>query len=196
MTTDSIMRSVRSLILLTCLASMSSLWGCASNWVSTGGPDSPTGGLSIELLMEGKAQQMVRLQLSGDGLLKYAGGRDVANNVYSWEGRVDRADGQAVAAAVRSGQWFVDPPSGDGNETHTWWIKAWDAQGRHANFTVYGDAKSVQTVYDILNKIASSRFSSYLDALPEPSLDRQLKRESAVENASPSGDPGSKDSNE
>ena len=186
MKTDGTVNARGWLLLLVCFVSATS-FGCASNWVSTGGPNSPTDGLSIQLLMEGQAQQMVRLQMSGDGLLKFAGGRDVANDVYSWEGRVDRADGQAVVSAVRSGKWFVDPPTGDGSESKTWWIKAWDAQGRHANFTVYGHAESVEKVYEILNSIASNRFKSYLEALPKPSLDRQLQRETAVENAAPAG---------
>ncbi|MDG2424161.1 MAG: hypothetical protein P8M22_09305 [Phycisphaerales bacterium] len=181
-------RIIKAIALVMCLGS---LGGCASNWVVTGGPDSPTDGISIELLMEGQAQQMVRIQLSGNGLLKYAGGRDVANNVYSWEGRVDRADGQAIAAAVQAGKWFVEPPTGDGSESQTWWIKAWNAKGGHASFTVYGHADSVEKVYGILNKITSSRFKSYMESLPKPSIDRQLQRDSAIEKASEADDDGS-----
>lgn len=164
--------------------------GCASPWVVTGGPNSPTDGLSIELLMEGQAQQMVRLRLNGDGLLMYAGGRDVAQNVYSWEGVIDRADGQAVAAAVREGHWFEDPPTGDGSESKTWWIKAWGRHGKHAKFTVYGHAASLEAVYDILNRIASARFNSFLKEFPKPSLDRQFQRKTAIENAVESEDDG------
>lgn len=164
--------------------------GCASQWVVTGGPNSPTEGLSIEMLMEGQAQQMVRFRLSGDGRLLYAGGRDVADNVYSWEGVIDQADGHAVVAAVREGSWFVDPPTGDGSESKTWWIKAWDAQSRHVNFTVYGHAKTVEAVYEILNRIATSRFKSHLEALPKPSLERQFQREDAIKKASEADDDG------
>ncbi|MEE2908498.1 MAG: hypothetical protein VX527_11790 [Planctomycetota bacterium] len=168
--------------------------GCASQWVVTGGPNSPTEGLSIELLMEGQAQQMVRFRLSGDGRLLYAGGRDVADNVYSWEGIVDQTDGHAAADAVHEGRWFVEPPTGDGSESQTWYIKAWDAQSRHANFTVYGHAKSVEAVYEILNRIASMRFKSYLDELPKPSLERQLQREDAIDKAGEANDDGNSES--
>ena len=52
--------------------------GCASKWVVSGGPDSPTDGLSMQMLMEGQAQQMVRYRFNGEGVLLFAGGVDVA----------------------------------------------------------------------------------------------------------------------
>ena len=113
------------------------LVGCTSEWVSTGGVNSPTDGVSIDMLMEGQANQLVRYRLSGDGRLWFAGGATAANDKFSWEGVINRADGYAVASAVGDGHWFSNPPSGDGSESVTWTIKAWKPAG-HASFMVYG----------------------------------------------------------
>lgn len=157
-----------------------SLVGCQSEWVSTDGPNSPTEGVSFNMLMEGKAQQLVRYRLSGDGRLWFAGGVAVANDEFTWEGSINRADGYAVASAVRDGRWFSKPPSGDGSESVTWTIKAWEPGG-HASFTVYGHDPSVQKVYDILKRVSSQRFDEYIRELPKPSLDRELERKEAAE---------------
>ena len=163
--------------------------GCASKWVVSGGPDSPTDGLSMQMLMEGQAQQMVRYRFNGDGVLLFAGGVDVANDRFSWEGMIPPKYGQAIADAVRRGKWFEKPPTGNGSESATWTIRAWNRAGQGIHFTVYGEDDSVREVYDILSRIAAARDDGFMKSLPKPSLDRQLKRDEAVETDVP-GSPG------
>lgn len=163
--------------------------GCASKWVVPGGPDSPTEGLSMQMLMEGQAQQMVRYRFNGNGVLLFAGGVDVANDRFSWEGMIPPKYGRAIAEAVRRGKWFEKPPTGNGSESATWTIRAWNREGQGIHFTVYGEDDSVQEVYDILSRIAAARVDGFMKNLPKPSLDRQLKREGAVESDS-TGSPG------
>ncbi|MCH2134496.1 MAG: hypothetical protein MK116_12180 [Phycisphaerales bacterium] len=173
---------------LVCSLFVLSLCGCASRWVTTGGPDSPTEGLSIDLLLEGTAQKVVRYQLNGKGQLWFSGGRSVSEGEPSWEGRVNSEKGRAVADAVAKGKWFVDPPTGDGSESQTWTVKAWDSGGRHASFMVYGRAESVDEIYAILNEVSKARFDGFLRELPKPSLDRQLQRDNAVQPAGTTGE--------
>ena len=183
------MKTNRSVVAL-CLVAVALLaQGCASKWVVSGGPDSPTDGLSMQLLMEGQAQQLVRYRFNGEGVLLFAGGQDVSNDRFSWEGVIPPKYGQAIAAAVRRGGWFTKAPTGNGNESATWTISAWDRSGRGIHFTVYGEDDSVREVYDILSRIAAARVDGFMKTLPKPSLDRQLLREEAVESDG-SGSPG------
>lgn len=161
------------------------LQGCASKWVVPGGPDSPTEGLSMQMLMEGQAQQLVRYRFNGNGVLLFAGGVDVANDTFSWEGMIPPEDGRAIAEAVRRGKWFEDPPTGNGSESATWTIHAWNRNGVGIHFTVYGEDSSVEEVYGILSRIASARVDGFIRTLPKPSLDRELKRKDAAESETP-----------
>jgi hypothetical protein len=151
--------------------------GCGSpSWATSGGANSPTDGLSIDLRMEGAAQKIVHYQLNGAGRLWFAGGRDVAIDRWTWEGDIDPARGQAIARAVAAGHWFTNPPSGDGGDSATWKIKATSPTGGSTKFTVSGQADSVDAVYAELEAAAASRFGKFLDTLPTASQDRQRRR--------------------
>ena len=99
----------------------------------------------------------------------------------TWRGQLDPTQGQALAAAIQEGNWFSSPPSGRGDESATWDITAWNAAGQRARFTVYGQAESVEKVYNILQQASSARFDDFLREMPKPSLDRQLDRQDATE---------------
>tara|TARA_B100001059_G_scaffold236532_1_gene287581 strand:- start:7625 stop:8194 length:570 start_codon:yes stop_codon:yes gene_type:complete len=178
------MKNNHSFMAMCLVAAAVVLQGCASKWVVPGGPDSPTDGISMQLLMEGQAQQLVRYRFNGEGVLLFAGGVDVPNDRFSWEGMILPKYGQSIAEAVRRGGWFKNPPTGDGSESATWTISAWNRAGTGIHFTVYGEDDSVREVYDILSRIAAARIDGFMKELPKPSLDRQLQREGAVDSDS------------
>ena len=136
------MKTNRSVVAL-CLVAVALLAQAAAQVGRLRRPDSPTDGLSMQLLMEGQAQQLVRYRFNGEGVLLFAGGQDVSNDRFSWEGVIPPKYGQAIAAAGAWG-WFTAAPTGNGNESATWTISAWDRSGRGIHFTVYGEDDSVR----------------------------------------------------
>ncbi len=185
------MRNDHGFIFVCLIATVLLLQGCMAKWAVPGGPDSPTEGLSMQMLMEGKTLQIVRYRFDGNGLLLFAGGPDVPNDRFSWEGVIPAEYGHRIAEAVRRGKWFEEPPTGNGSESATWTIRAWNRSGQGIHFTVYGEDESVQEVYDLLSRVAAARVDGFMKDLPKPSLDRQLKREDAADSSDSQGAPSS-----
>ena len=165
------MRSTRCLLVIVAL--FMALGGCSSSasWYrATDGP-SPTGGLGVQMeLRNTETNQFARFRVEPDGAFTYWGGKDVLFDSITWEGAINGDQGRGLAQLVRKEGLMQSPAGGVDGAEPTWELQLVDGTATR-NYTVYGENASLQSLYDFLQDIASARFASVLDALPQPSVE-------------------------
>jgi hypothetical protein len=165
------MRSTGCLLVIVVL--FMALVGCSTStsWYQSADGPSPTGGLGVQMeLRNTETNQFARFRVEPDGAFTYWGGKDVLFDSITWEGVIDGDQGRGLSQLVRK-EGLMQPPAGgaDGAEP-IWELQLVDGTATRS-YTVYGENASLQSLYGFLQDIASARFTSILDALPQPSVE-------------------------
>jgi len=147
--------------------------GCASSssWYRPAEGASPTGGLGIQLeLRDTETNQFARYRVEPDGAFTYWGGKDVLFDSITWQSVIDDDQGRELARIVREQGLMQSPAGGPEGTEPTWELQLVDGTAAR-NYTVYGQNDSLESLYDALQRISSTRFAEILDALPQPSVE-------------------------
>lgn len=147
--------------------------GCTAknSWVVPTGT-SPTDGLGIQLELRNiDTNQFARFRVEPDGGFTYWGGKDVLFDAITWQGSVDSAQGAELDRIVRTRGLLQMQSAGSDGVQPTWDIRLFDG-GRQRSYIVHGENASLEELFSYLQKLASARFETILDALPKPSVDQ------------------------
>ncbi len=174
------MNSVRLILFLLCSAVVGVFaLGCASAGVGHSADNASskqrTGGMSLDFSVKGPAGERARYVLAEDGTLSFSGGRDVVLEKVSWSGDLTNDEIQQVLDAIQSVGWYeLEPASLPTEDQYVYTIDLESPQ-QNANWTITGDSPYVRPVYVALDQVSRKRFDSYLDRLPQPSLDLHME---------------------
>jgi len=131
----------------------------------------------VDIFWSTEDGRMARYDVSPTGRLRFAGGFDARNDVWSWTGSIDAAQGAALARIVQHADWVASPPkTGPGHDT--WVVSVKTAAGRRS-FEVHGDPPSVLEAWEILNRAGQARLQQDLDLLPTADIERLVERRKA-----------------
>lgn len=131
-------------------------------------PASPTGGLGLDLwTARTDSQQYEFFRVHPDGRLDYGGGVRAFGRGTDWSGAMPPDDARTVRKIVDEAGWMtVAEPGRDGGKTPIAEIFL-RSGGKERTFTITGESAEVKRLADLLRTVASRRFDSFMQRLPE-----------------------------
>jgi hypothetical protein len=161
------MNGVARAIALTALAL--GLTRCASgpSSISGSGP-SPTGGVSLDLLVRHGEASHSRYRVNRDGTLGWAGGFDAVNGNIMWSGPMTSEEIAEFRTMLDANGWEDRSPAStqDGGDPEYQIIIA-GPRGREKH-KVHGAPDDVVAMEALLQRIARRRHDAYLESFPKP----------------------------
>ncbi|MCH2141002.1 MAG: hypothetical protein MK100_08225 [Phycisphaerales bacterium] len=129
----------------------------------------------LDILLETEDGRSVRYDVSEDGTLRFAGGRDARNSDWSWTGHLDAAQGKRLQSLIQEGKWLETTPHGIAGDGTRWEISVREG-GRRKNFRIDGEVPTVRAAWGILEDAGRARLQEDLDRLPRPDMDQYMRR--------------------
>ncbi len=131
-------------------------------------PASPTGGLGLDLwTARTDSQQYEFFRVHPDGRLDYGGGVRAFGRGTDWSGALSPDDARTVRQVVDEAGWMTAAePGREGAKTPIAEIVL-RAGGKERAFTITGQSAEVKRIADLLRTVASRRFDSFMQRLPE-----------------------------
>lgn len=139
--------------------------GCSS--ASVARADSPTGGISLEMLITGKDNLAALYRVEQDGSIHFGGGQDAQFNRTSWTGQLTRQEIEQLRASLHEHGWFTAEPTSSSIDADRKYHIELRWPGGHRNFKVTGKGSKIAAIEDILVKIANRRHDVFLESLPK-----------------------------
>ena len=129
---------------------------------------SPTGGLGLDLwTARTDSQQYEFFRVHPDGRLDYGGGVRAFGRGTEWSGALSPEDARTVRQVVDEAGWMTAAePGREGAKTPIAEIVL-RAGGKERAFTITGESAEVKRIADLLRTVASRRFDSFMQRLPE-----------------------------
>lgn len=129
---------------------------------------SPTGGLGLDLwTARTDSQQYEFFRVHPDGRLDYGGGVRAFGRGTEWSGALSPEDARTVRQVVDEAGWMTAAePGREGAKTPIAEIVL-RAGGKERTFTITGESAEVKRIADLLRTVASRRFDSFMQRLPE-----------------------------
>ena len=129
---------------------------------------SPTGGLGLDLwTARPDSQQYEFFRVHPDGRLDYGGGVRAFGRGTEWSGALSPEDARTVRQVVDEAGWMTAAePGREGAKTPIAEIVL-RAGGKERAFTITGESAEVKRIADLLRTVASRRFDSFMQRLPE-----------------------------
>jgi hypothetical protein len=129
---------------------------------------SPTGGLGMDLwIARVDSQRYEFFRVHPDGRLEYGGGVRAFGRGTDWSGQIPAEDARKVRQAVDEAGWLTaEDPSRTGAKTPIAEIVL-RAGGKERTLTIAGESAEVDRIADVLRVVASRRFDSFMQRLPE-----------------------------
>lgn len=129
---------------------------------------SPTGGLGLDLwTARTDSQQYEFFRVHPDGRFDYGGGVRAFGRGTEWSGALSPEDARTVRQVVDEAGWMTAAePGREGAKTPIAEIVL-RAGGKERAFTITGESAEVKRIADLLRTVASRRFDSFMQRLPE-----------------------------
>lgn len=129
---------------------------------------SPTGGLGLDLwTARTDSQQYEFFRVHPDGRFDYGGGVRAFGRGTEWSGALSPEDARTVRQVVDDAGWMTAAePGREGAKTPIAEIVL-RAGGKERAFTITGESAEVKRLADLLRTVASRRFDSFMQRLPE-----------------------------
>lgn len=129
---------------------------------------SPTGGLGLDLwTARTDSQQYEFFRVHPDGRFDYGGGVRAFGRGTDWSGALSPEDARTVRQVVEDAGWMTAAePGREGAKTPIAEIVL-RAGGKERAFTITGESAEVKRLADLLRTVASRRFDSFMQRLPE-----------------------------
>ena len=147
-----------------------SLLGCSGG--SRVDPQSPTGGLSLKMLVvtEDNAAALYRVQ--PDGTIHFGGGLDARQEKTTWSGPMTAEEIQQLHDLLTHHGWFdAGPASTDQPPGRSYRIQLRWPKGRQT-YRVIGRSLDVTPIEQLLAQAAGRRHEAFLQTLPRPSSEQ------------------------
>lgn len=170
------MRSSR-LMLTVCVTLTATLapLGCAGG--SRVNPQSPTGGLSLKMLVLTQDNAAAMYRVEPDGTIHFGGGLDARQEKTTWSGPMTREEIQQLRDLIAQHGWYDAGPASTGRPPgRSYRIQLRWPQGRQT-FRVIGRSLDVTPIEQLLAQAAGRRHEAFLETLPKPSSE-QVRPES------------------
>ncbi len=150
-------------------------FGCAGG--SRVDPQSPTGGLSLKMLVLTQDNAAAMYRVEPDGTIHFGGGLDARQEKTTWSGPMTAEEIQQLRDLIAQHGWYdAGPASTDRPPGRSYRIQLRWPHGRRT-FRVIGRSLDVTPIEQLLAQAAGRRHEAFLDTLPKASSE-QIPRES------------------
>lgn len=142
---------------------------CCGNRLKAGDPDTPMGGVALEILRTDGRSSHALYRVESDGTLSFGGGFDALRDRTTWTAAMTTEQIAALQALLEEHGWFASPPAGasfDSDVVHKVTFASPRASWRAR---VRGGGPHLDPILDFLREAALSRHDDLLDSLPQPS---------------------------
>lgn len=134
---------------------------------------SPTGGVSLAMLVEQGAGSAALYRVAPDGTFSFGGGQDARAGKTTWSGRMTAEEIQELLATLEACGWFQTEPASTGEPgDHRYRLRLTTPESRRS-FDVTGDSDAVTPLHDVLERISRRRLDTFLERLPKAGPQRQ-----------------------
>ena len=141
--------------------------GCAGG--SRVDPQSPTGGLSLKMLVLTQDNAAAMYRVEPDGTIHFGGGLGARQEKTTWSGPMTAQEIQQLRDLIAQHGWYDAPPaSTDRPRGRSYRIQLRWPQGRRT-FRVIGRSLDVTPIELLLAHAAGRRHEAFLETLPKPS---------------------------
>ena len=171
-------RTRRSRLMLTvCVTLVATLAPLGCSGGSRVDPQSPTGGLSLKMLVLTQDNAAAMYRVEPDGTIHFGGGLDARQEKTTWSGPMTAQEIQQLRDLIAQHGWYdAGPVSTDRPPGRSYRIQLRWPQGRRT-FRVLGRSLDVTPIEQLLAHAAGRRHDAFLDTLPKPSSE-QVRPES------------------
>ncbi len=140
-------------------------------------PQSPTGGLSLKMLVLTQDNAAAMYRVEPDGTIHFGGGLDARQEKTTWSGPMTVEEIRQLRDLIEQHGWYdAGPTSTDRPPGRSYRIQLRWPQGRQT-FRVIGRSLDVTPIEQLLAQAAGRRHEAFLDTLPKPSSE-QVRPES------------------
>ncbi len=168
---------IRRLMRTVCvmLAATLAAFGCAGG--SRVDPQSPTGGLSLKMLVLTQDNAAAMYRVEPDGTIHFGGGLDARQEKTTWSGPMTAKEIQQLRDLIARHGWYdADPASNGRPPGRSYRIQLRWPQGRRT-VHVIGRSLDVTPIERVLAQAAGRRHDAFLDTLPKANSE-QISTES------------------
>jgi len=155
---------------VTCVCLVVSMASC------TAAPPRPAIAPALGMFLTTDDGRLVRYDLASNGTLRFAGGKDIMLERWSWTGSVTPAQGATLNHIVSTSNWATSTPAAHGS--NSWKITVRDDDGRHT-YALTDESPGVEAAWAILTVAGTARLQADLDRLPRPDIDTLVNRRRA-----------------
>ena len=162
---------IRRLMRTVCvmLAATLGAFGCAGG--SRVDPQSPTGGLSLKMLVLTQDNAAAMYRVEPDGTIHFGGGLDARQEKTTWSGPMTAQEIQHLRDLIAQHGWYDAGPASTGRPPgRSYRIQLRWPQGRRT-FRIIGRSLDVTPIERLLAHAAGRRHDAFLDTLPKPSTE-------------------------
>ncbi len=132
-------------------------------------PQSPTGGLSLKMLVLTQDNAAAMYRVGPDGTIHFGGGLDARQGKTTWSGPMTAEELQQLRDLIAQHGWYdAGPASTDRPPGRSYRIQLCWPQGRRT-FRVVGRSLDVTPIERLLAHAAGRRHEAFLDTLPKAS---------------------------
>lgn len=157
------------------LGAMLAAFGCAGG--ARVDPQSPTGGLSLKMLVLTQDNAAAMYRVEPDGTIHFGGGLDARQEKTTWSGPMTAEEIQQLRHLIAQHGWYDAGPASTGRPSgRSYRIQLRWPQGRRS-FRVIGRSLDVTPIEQLLAHAAGRRHEAFLETLPKPSSE-QVRPES------------------
>lgn len=140
-------------------------------------PQSPTGGLSLKMLVLTQDNAAAMYRVEPDGTIHFGGGFDARQEKTTWSGPMTAQEIQHLRDLIAQHGWYdTGPASTNRPPGRSYRIQLRWPQGRRT-FRVIGRSLDVTPIEQLLAQAAGRRHEAFLETLPKPSSE-QIRPES------------------
>ena len=132
-------------------------------------PQSPTGGLSLKMLVVTEDNAAAMYRVEPDGSIHFGGGLDARREKTTWSGPMTAEEIKQLRDLLTRHGWFAaSPASTDRPKDRSYRIQLRWPQGRRT-YRVIGRSLDVTPIEQLLAQAAGRRHEAFLQTLPKPS---------------------------
>ena len=135
-------------------------------------PQSPTGSLSLAMLVLTEDNAAALYRVEPDGSIHFGGGLDARLEKTTWSGPMTAEEIQQLHDLLERHGWYdAGPDSTDRPQGRSYRIQLRWPQGRRS-YRLTGRSDDVTPIEQLLSQAAGRRHEAFLETLPRPSSER------------------------
>lgn len=152
---------IAAVALVMCLA-------CCGNRLKAGDPETPMGGVALEILRTDGRSSHALYSVESNGTLSFGGGFDALRDRITWTAAMTTEQIAGLRALLEEHSWFERAPMGAGGDNEVIHEITFASPRASWRARVRGGGPRLDPILEFLREASLSRHDDLLDSLPQP----------------------------